>query len=56
MPRRLNGSPPEKLDPREIGFREVTPSTRADFETLFEQPGGPKYCWCMAWRHSCDAA
>lgn len=26
-------------------------STRADFENLFEQPGGPKYCWCMAWRN-----
>ncbi|TIY01974.1 MAG: GNAT family N-acetyltransferase, partial [Mesorhizobium sp.] len=25
--------------------------TRADFENLFEQAGGPKYCWCMAWRH-----
>jgi GNAT superfamily N-acetyltransferase len=29
----------------------VTRSTRADFENLFEQPGGPKYCWCMAWRN-----
>src|SRR5690606_20092576 len=22
----------------------------ADFERLFESRGGPKYCWCMAWR------
>jgi GNAT superfamily N-acetyltransferase len=30
----------------------VTRKTRADFENLFEAPSGPKYCWCMAWRHS----
>ena len=22
----------------------------SDLEALFEAPGGPKYCWCMAWR------
>lgn len=22
----------------------------ADLERLFEAKGGPKYCWCMAWR------
>lgn len=31
-------------------FREVTAKTWKDFETLFEEPGAPKYCWCMAWR------
>ncbi|OHV88394.1 GNAT family N-acetyltransferase [Mesorhizobium sp. ORS 3428] len=31
---------------------EVTPETRSRFEDLFAQPGAPKYCWCMAWRHS----
>ncbi|MER8388321.1 GNAT family N-acetyltransferase [Mesorhizobium sp. M0166] len=51
MPRRSNGSPPEKLDLSKVRFTEVTRSTRADFENLFEQPGGPKYCWCMAWRN-----
>ncbi|MER9014396.1 GNAT family N-acetyltransferase [Mesorhizobium sp. M0898] len=51
MPRRSSGSPPEKLDLSEARFTEVTQSTRADFENLFEQPGGPKYCWCMAWRN-----
>lgn len=51
MPRRSSGSPPEKLDLSEVRFTEVTQSTRADFENLFEQPGGPKYCWCMAWRN-----
>ncbi|MGX7872838.1 N-acetyltransferase family protein [Mesorhizobium sp. ORM6] len=30
----------------------MTRATRGSFETLFEQPGAPKYCWCMAWRHS----
>ncbi|MER9966425.1 GNAT family N-acetyltransferase [Mesorhizobium sp. M0060] len=51
MPRRSNGSLPEKLEFTEIRFAEVTQSTRADFENLFEEPGAPKYCWCMAWRH-----
>lgn len=51
MPKRSSGSPPGKADWGEIRFTGVTPSTRADFETLFEQPGGPKYCWCMAWRN-----
>lgn len=51
MPKRSSGSPPEKFDRTEIRFAEVTRSTRADFENLFEQPGGPKYCWCLAWRN-----
>lgn len=51
MPGRSSASPPGKADGPEIRFTEVTRSTRADFETLFEQPGAPKYCWCMAWRH-----
>lgn len=51
MPRRSRGSPPGKADGAEIRFSQVTRSTRADFENLFEQPGGPKYCWCMAWRN-----
>lgn len=52
MPRRSSGSPPEKPDLGNLRFTEVTRKTRADFENLFEAPGGPKYCWCMAWRHS----
>ncbi|MFC3323206.1 GNAT family N-acetyltransferase [Mesorhizobium cantuariense] len=51
MPGRSSGSPPGKADGAEIRFSEVTRSTRADFENLFEQPGGPKYCWCTAWRN-----
>lgn len=34
----------------ELAFRPVTQSTAKDFEAVFERPGGPKYCWCMAWR------
>ena len=52
MPKRSSGSPPEKPDLAKLRFTEVTRKTRADFENLFEAPGGPKYCWCMAWRHS----
>ena len=52
MPKRSSGSPPEKPDLAKLRFTEVTRKTRADFEHLFEAPGGPKYCWCMAWRHS----
>lgn len=33
-----------------LSFRPVTNETWPDFERLFEAPGGPKYCWCMAWR------
>lgn len=28
----------------------MTKASWPDFEALFESPGGPKYCWCMAWR------
>jgi GNAT superfamily N-acetyltransferase len=52
MPSSSNGSPGEKPDLAGIRFVEVTPETRDRFENLFEQPGAPKYCWCMAWRHS----
>ena len=33
-----------------LSFRPVTAETQADFEALFDAPGGPKYCWCMAFR------
>jgi GNAT superfamily N-acetyltransferase len=33
-----------------LSFRAVDLANWADFERLFEAPGGPKYCWCMAWR------
>ncbi|WP_309083134.1 GNAT family N-acetyltransferase [Chelativorans sp.] len=34
----------------QLEFREADLSRWADFERLFEARGGPKYCWCMAWR------
>ncbi|RUU06970.1 GNAT family N-acetyltransferase [Mesorhizobium sp. USDA-HM6] len=52
MPSSSNGSQPQKPDLAGIRFIEVTQHTRERFEALFEQPGAPKYCWCMAWRHS----
>jgi GNAT superfamily N-acetyltransferase len=52
MPNSSQGSRPQKPDLSGIRFIEVTQATRGCFETLFEQPGGPKYCWCMAWRHA----
>ena len=33
-----------------LAFHPVTPARWDDFAALFEAPGGPKYCWCMAWR------
>lgn len=38
------------MAPRKLAFRPVTRSRGADFEALFESPGAPQYCWCMAWR------
>jgi len=35
-----------------LSFRPVTTANQADFEALFNAPGGPKYCWCMVWRGS----
>ena len=39
-----------------LAFKPVTKSTKADFEALFESPGGPSYCWCMYTRLSKDEA
>lgn len=33
-------------------FRPVTAARWSDLEDLFESRGGPKYCWCMAWRQA----
>ncbi|RWM10012.1 GNAT family N-acetyltransferase [Mesorhizobium sp.] len=52
MPNSSNDSPPEKPDLALVRFIDVTRETRGRLENLFEQPGAPKYCWCMAWRHS----
>lgn len=39
-----------------LAFKPVTKATKADFETLFESPGGPSYCWCMYTRVSKEEA
>jgi GNAT superfamily N-acetyltransferase len=33
-----------------LTFHEVDEARWPDLERLFEAKGGPKYCWCMAWR------
>jgi GNAT superfamily N-acetyltransferase len=33
-----------------LSFRPVDSSSADDFVALFAGPGGPSYCWCMAWR------
>lgn len=33
-----------------LEIKPVDRSTWPDLERLFESKGGPKYCWCMAWR------
>lgn len=37
-----------------LSFRPVDRTTLADFEALFEAPGGPKHCWCMVWRATAE--
>jgi GNAT superfamily N-acetyltransferase len=39
-----------------LAFKPVTKATKADFEALFESPGGPSYCWCMYTRVSKEEA
>lgn len=34
----------------ELAVRAVDRESWADFTALFESPGAPGYCWCMAWR------
>jgi GNAT superfamily N-acetyltransferase len=33
-----------------LTFKPVTKATKDDFVAVFAGKGGPKYCWCMAWR------
>ena len=40
--------------PKSLTFRPVDRSNWADFEALFDAPGGPKSCWCMVWRATPD--
>jgi GNAT superfamily N-acetyltransferase len=54
--RRKVGGPHKLSTPPPLRFRAVDASTWADFERLFEARGGPKYCWCMAWRTTPEEA
>jgi len=38
----------------DLQFKNVDASTWNDFVQLFESKGGPKYCWCMAWRSTSE--
>lgn len=40
--------------PSAYRIKPVTPASWKDMEALFEAKGGPKYCWCMAWRAQGD--
>lgn len=42
--------PRSKPETTKLTFREVKKSNWSDFVDLFESPGCPSYCWCMAWR------
>jgi GNAT superfamily N-acetyltransferase len=42
--------PKTKEESTKLVFREVKKSNWSDFVDLFESPGCPSYCWCMAWR------
>jgi GNAT superfamily N-acetyltransferase len=49
------GSPPVSEGSRSMprssfSVKPVTKAVWPDLEALFEAKGGPKYCWCMAWR------
>ncbi len=33
-----------------IETHELDAARWGDFERLFEERGGPKYCWCLVWR------
>lgn len=35
-----------------LTFEPATTATRDDFIAVFAGSGGPKYCWCMAWRQT----
>jgi GNAT superfamily N-acetyltransferase len=39
-----------------LRFRAVDRQSWPDLERLFESLGGPKYCWCMAWRATLEEA
>lgn len=38
------------MTPSKLRIQPVGDANWSDMEALFENKGGPKYCWCMAWR------
>jgi GNAT superfamily N-acetyltransferase len=50
MPRA--GASAGQAKPVKLSFKPVSQATRSDFIAVFDGPGGPKYCWCMAWRQT----
>src|SRR4051812_26465459 len=44
----------EPTDLAGLTFAPVTNWT--EFEAFFEQPGAPKYCYCMVWRRTSEEA
>ena len=42
------------MDDPDFTVKPVTEATWPDLEALFEGKGGPKYCWCTAWRKMDD--
>jgi hypothetical protein len=46
----------EPIDPGALTFLPVTAETWPRFEAFFEEPGAPKYCWCMVWRRTKEEA
>jgi GNAT superfamily N-acetyltransferase len=43
-------TPSEDRGITDFTVKAVTRDNWLDLEALFESRGGPKYCWCMAWR------
>ncbi len=46
----------EAADLDSLTFRAVTKATWREFEAFFEEPGAPKYCYCMVWRRTSEEA
>ncbi len=49
-------APAERADLDSLTFQSVTRTTWSEFEALFEEPGAPKYCYCMVWRRTPEEA
>ena len=54
-PGRSRRSVERRAEPAVV-FRTVDGGRWPDFESFFESPGAPKYCWCMVWRRNAEEA